>query len=255
MKKIDTAVILAAGSGIRLRPKTYNIPKGFVEVGGQTLIERSLKILHSNGIKNIIIGCGHLSKMYEEIQGEYNFDIYKNIEYQVSGSLYTLVLAEELVSDDFLILESDIMYEPRSIKALVEASEENLILASGPTQSQDEVYIEADENMRFVTLNKNKNLVKQVSGELVGITKISKDTLTSLCDLVRSDEAYKNWDYERGFTQVLDKHEFSVKKIDDLVWCEIDDENHLKRAKELIYPKLIQKVSLLYLLFFVPIAC
>ncbi|MEQ6122444.1 phosphocholine cytidylyltransferase family protein [Reichenbachiella sp. MALMAid0571] len=240
-KRIKTAVILAAGSGIRLRPKTYNIPKGFVEVGGQTLIERSLKILQVKGIKNIIIGCGHLSKLYEGIQDQYNFEIYKNVDYKSSGSLYTLVLAEKIITNDFLILESDILYEPRAIEALVHAEEENLILASGATNSDDEVYIEADDDMRFITLSKDKSLVNKVTGELVGITKISKNALSSLCDLVRADEQYKHWDYERGFTQILNKHNFFVRKIDDLVWCEIDNEKHLKRAKELIYPKLVEK--------------
>ncbi|MDP4679820.1 MAG: phosphocholine cytidylyltransferase family protein [Cyclobacteriaceae bacterium] len=240
-KSIDTAIILAAGIGIRLRPLTYNIPKGFVKIEGQTLIERSLSILHDNGIKNIIIGCGHLSKMYEDIQEQYGFEIYKNVKYAASGSLYTLVLAEKLIDTDFLVLESDIMYEPRSIAALVGADEENLILASGETQSNDEVYIEADDNMRFVTLNKDINKVNHVTGELVGISKVSKEALSALCDLVRNDEQYKNWDYEHGFCQILDEHAFFVKKIDDLIWCEIDDENHLKRAKELVYPKLLAK--------------
>ena len=244
-KSIDTAVILAAGSGIRLRPHTYNIPKGFVEIDGQTLIERSLTILKENGIKNIIIGCGHLSQMYEEIQEQYGFQVYKNIEYSASGSLYTLVLAEKLVDRDFLVLESDIMYEPRSIGALVGEEDENLILASGATNSNDEVYIEADDHMRFVTLSKKVNEVKHVTGELVGISKVSKKAHTALCDLVRNDEQYKHWDYERGFTQILDDHDFFVKKINDLVWCEIDDENHLKRAKELIYPRLLKKKQVL----------
>ena len=240
-KRIDTAVILAAGSGIRLRPHTYNIPKGFVEIEGQTLIERSLTILQDHGIKNIIIGCGHLSQMYEDIQEKYGFSVYKNTAYTKSGSLYTLVLAEELIESDFLVLESDIMYEPRSIAALVEAEEENLILASGETRSNDEVYIEADSNMKFVTLNKDINQVGKVTGELVGISKVSKSALTALCDLVRNDEQYIHWDYERGFCQILEENPFFVKKIDDLVWCEIDDENHLKRAKELIYPKMVKK--------------
>jgi 2-aminoethylphosphonate-pyruvate transaminase len=241
IQSIDTAVILAAGSGIRLRPLTYNIPKGFVKIEGQTLIERSLSILHDNGIKNIIIGCGHLSKMYEDIQEQYGFQIYKNVDYSVSGSLYTLVLAEQLVDVDFLVLESDIMYEPRSIAALLGTENKNVILASGETKSNDEVYIQADDNMRFVTLNKDINAVNHVTGELVGISKVSKEALTTLSNLVRKEEQYKLWDYERGFTQILNDHDFFVKKIDDLVWCEIDNENHLKRAKELVYPQLLVK--------------
>ena len=49
---INTAVILAAGKGTRLRPLTYDIPKGFVKVTDETLIERSIRILKDNGIEN-----------------------------------------------------------------------------------------------------------------------------------------------------------------------------------------------------------
>ena len=44
-----------------------------MEIDGQTLIERSLTILMKNGIKNIIISCGHLSKMYKDIQEKHGF--------------------------------------------------------------------------------------------------------------------------------------------------------------------------------------
>ena len=50
---IETAVILAAGRGTRLQPFTFDIPKGFMPVGNERLIERSVRILKENGIKNM----------------------------------------------------------------------------------------------------------------------------------------------------------------------------------------------------------
>ena len=36
-----------------------------------------------------------------------------------------------------------------------------------------------------------------------------------------------------GFQRKLDLY---VKKLPDLAWCEVDDENHWERAVHLIYP-------------------
>ena len=42
---IDTAVILAAGLGSRLKERTKEMPKAFLEIDGFTLIERSINNL------------------------------------------------------------------------------------------------------------------------------------------------------------------------------------------------------------------
>jgi 2-aminoethylphosphonate-pyruvate transaminase len=34
------------------------------------------------------------------------------------------------------------------------------------------------------------------------------------------------------------ENDIYVKKLKDIAWCEIDTLNHLKRAKEIIYPRL-----------------
>ncbi len=55
MKKIDTAMILAAGYGTRLKPFTDTLPKALVEFNGKPMIENVIGKLEFAGIKNIII--------------------------------------------------------------------------------------------------------------------------------------------------------------------------------------------------------
>ena len=52
---IDHAVILAAGRGIRLMPRTKKIPKAMVKIKNQTLILRGIKRIQKY-IKNICNG-------------------------------------------------------------------------------------------------------------------------------------------------------------------------------------------------------
>ncbi|MEF8810595.1 MAG: nucleotidyltransferase family protein [Bacteroidales bacterium] len=53
------AMILAAGIGSRLRPVTSNIPKALVEVGGKTMLERTICHLKQYGFDELIINLHH----------------------------------------------------------------------------------------------------------------------------------------------------------------------------------------------------
>ena len=59
---IDHAVILAAGRGIRLMPRTKKIPKAMVKIKNQTLILRGIKRIQKY-IKNIHITVGYKGSM------------------------------------------------------------------------------------------------------------------------------------------------------------------------------------------------
>ena len=55
MKKIEVAVILGAGFGKRLTPITNEIPKPLVEIGNETMLEMTIKIVKKLNLKKILI--------------------------------------------------------------------------------------------------------------------------------------------------------------------------------------------------------
>lgn len=52
-------MILAAGLGSRLLPVTENVPKALIEVGGMTLLERSVRRLAGAGCDRIVVNVHH----------------------------------------------------------------------------------------------------------------------------------------------------------------------------------------------------
>ncbi|HBJ1645939.1 NTP transferase domain-containing protein [Clostridium botulinum] len=241
---IKTAVILAAGMGTRLQSITQNlIPKGFIEIEGKTLIERSIDSLLKNGVEKIIIVTGHLNEYYDKLSEKYkNVYTVKNKDYKNTGSMSSLAVASDFIEDDFILLESDIIYEEMAIKELQDTNAKDCVLLSGETQSGDEVYVEV-RNDNIYKLSKDKHSLNNIYGELVGICKISSSLLNKMML-----EFFKNtnpqYHYEYAIEDAAKNYIVSYKKINDLVWAEIDDENHLNRVEKIIVPKLIYKNQL-----------
>ncbi|MEQ8905501.1 phosphocholine cytidylyltransferase family protein [Ekhidna sp.] len=234
---IETAVILAAGRGTRLQPYTFDIPKGFMQVGEEKLIERSVRLLKESGIKNVIIGTGHLHEHYEKFAEENGLTTFLSPDYATTGSFHTLIYGSDLIKGDFLLLESDLLYHSDAIKGLINAEEKDVILCSGFTKSNDEVYVEVVDD-KLKSLSKKKEELESVDAELVGIWKLSTELLDKLKKHHGKAEDARNKDYEIAIAHLSQKHPVSVLKMENLTWCEIDNQEHLERAKEKILPKL-----------------
>lgn len=69
MKKIKQAVILAGGTGERLRPLTENTPKPLAPVNGIPFLDYLIQSVVSAGINNILFLTGYKA---EKIVERYN---------------------------------------------------------------------------------------------------------------------------------------------------------------------------------------
>ena len=135
---INTAVILAAGLGSRLKNRTKDKPKGFLELEGKSLIERSVDNLLSVGISKIYIGTGYLSEVYDKFSDNYpQIETIKSYKYETTSSMYTLYNMSKVIKDDFLLLESDLLYEIDALNQLIDDETKDVILSSGKTSSND----------------------------------------------------------------------------------------------------------------------
>jgi len=237
---------MAGGLGSRFGNRTQAMPKGFIEIDGVAMVERSVQKLIAAGIEEIIIGTGHCSEFYDELAKKYPIiKTVRNDNYENTSSMGTLEVCAPLVKGTALLLESDLLYDSIGLFVLDNDERKNVILASGKTNSEDEVYLEADENGVLTAVSKDKSKIKNVAGELVGISKVSKEFLDKMVAFYDKNRAEKaKIDYETVFCEIAKEDPIYVRKIEYYAWTEIDDEAMLDRANKLIYPRIQENESL-----------
>lgn len=237
---IRQAVILAAGRGTRLHDEVRDYPKGFLRVGSEPIIAESIARLAAAGIDDVVIVTGHCAGHYEALAADSGGLVrtVHNARFADSGSMYSLYCARELASGPFLLLESDLVYEPRALAVLLAHPGPDALLVSGPTGAGDEVWVAVRDGCLVDMSKRREALVGEVAGELVGITRVSTDLYREM--LAIAEMAFRDslrFDYETDcLVRAAARRPIACPVIPDLVWGEIDDPSHLRRVRESVYP-------------------
>jgi choline kinase len=227
---ITKAVILAAGMGLRMKAMGEDFPKGFICLGERPIIEHSLETLIACGIREIMIVTGHKAEYYENLKEKYpEIRTVQNTKFADTGTLCSLGCARDFVDSDFILLESDLIFDPTAITGIINAPHSDCLLLSGATNAGDEVYVEATEN-RVTGISKNRDLIKDSVGEYVGIAKISKVLYDRL---IQSADSNLKLSYDMDcLAQNASEHPVYYFKMEGLEWAEIDDLAQLARAQK-----------------------
>lgn len=233
------AVVLAAGLGSRLQSVHSAAPKGFVEIAGVPIIQRSLDALRAAGVREVVIVVGWMAEHYRNWVATQSSSIVcvDNAAYATTGSLRSLLLGCAAVQGrDVVIVESDLLYEPRAAAMLLAAPSPDTMLVSGFTKSADEVWVYGGAD-RLEHLSKTAWGDRRALGELVGLTRLSAATVEAMRDAASDLPASAH--YEDGLNAVATARAVSLLVAADLAWCETDDEQHLERARSTVWPRIM----------------
>ena len=234
------AIILAAGKGTRLDGAAVK-PKCLVEVGGLTLLHRQIETLQNLDVKEIVVVVGFgADSIREECGDEITF--VENTRYAETSSLYSLWLAQEYLSDGFVVLNSDVLFHPQLMADLLKSSCDNALLLS---DSEKEAPL-GDEEMKVKVRDK---LVVDISkemdpleadGENVGIVQFSGRGAKLLIDYMNkliAAGALKDW-APRAFLEFARHHPLHALSTHGLPWIEIDFPEDYRRAVEEVFPQM-----------------
>ena len=235
------AVIMAAGLGSRFGKMTETMPKGFIEVGGMPMVIRSIETLLACGIQRIIIGTGYHKEAYEALAERYpQVECVFSPRYAETNSMYTLYNNREAIGDDdFLLLESDIIFSRNAITQLLDDPHPDIMLITPVTKFQDQYYVEYDETGTLTRCSTEKGAI-DAKGELVGIHKLSSKFYHRMCEeYAKIVDKKPKLGYEY---QLLDMSQrvmpVYVLNAPNVYWYEIDDADDLAFAEENVVCKL-----------------
>lgn len=114
LREINTAFILGAGLGTRLRPLTENTPKPLLDIGGRPIITFAMEHLRAVGIKRFIINTHHCAEKYAGVFLENNWKgipitfRHEPVLLDTAGGIKNI---EDLIADDerIIIYNGDII--------------------------------------------------------------------------------------------------------------------------------------------------
>jgi thiamine kinase-like enzyme/choline kinase/predicted transcriptional regulator len=233
-KEIKQAVILAAGER-----KEFNKPVGLLEVEDYALVQRTIDILKEHGIERIVLVTGYKSEDYEEYFKSSNIITIKNDMYKWTGTMPSLVKAKDFITDDFILIESDMVFEERAISEVINSKNRDCVLITSESGSGDEAFVEIRKGYLF-KMSKDNHQFNKIDGEMIGISKISIDIFKKMLEEFEDNtNPYVNYEYT--LLDVGRSYNIGCVKIDDLVWSEIDNIDHYEKVKNYIFPKLKRK--------------
>ena len=249
-------VILAAGMARRLRPLTDTQPKCLLKVGERTLLERTVDAQLAAGINELVVVTGYRGEMIRDFLTNHyltpssllsppstrpTIHFIHNADYEHNNNIFSLWMTRPYTDGkDFLLMDSDILLDPKLVKAIVDQTGTALALNRHEC-GEEEIKIITDGEGRVVELSKTCSIDDSI-GESVGVERIASDYSTALfreLEQMIEHEGLIDIFYERAFERLIPQgHHFRVVDTTNFFSIELDTVEDFERAKELIPAEL-----------------
>ena len=238
-------VILAAGMAKRLRPLTDTQPKCLLKVGERTLLERTVDAQLAAGINELVVVTGYRGEMIRDFLTNHyptlTIHFIHNADYEHNNNIFSLWMTRPYTDGkDFLLMDSDILLDPKLVKTIVEQAGTALALNRHEC-GEEEIKIIVDSEDRVVELSKTCSIADAI-GESVGVERIASDYSTALfreLEQMIEREGLIDIFYEHAFERLIPQgHHFRVVDTTDFFSIELDTVEDFERAKELIPSEL-----------------
>ena len=221
----------------RLRPLTDEKPKCLLEVGGKTLLQRTVDAMISAGVKEFVVVTGYRAEMIREfLTVNYQLSIINyidNVDFEHNNNIFSLWLAmQKLHGQEVLLMDSDILCDPEAVRRVARKTTPALAMQQHEL-GEEEMKIVVDEAGRITEISKTCSPADAI-GESVGIEKMTPAYTEAIYQELRKmilDEGLIDIFYERAFERLIPQgHTFEVVDTTDLFSYELDTPEDLEKA-------------------------
>ncbi len=221
---INHAVILAAGRGVRLKPKTNKIPKAMVKIKNQTLILSGIKKLQKY-IKNIHITVGYKGSMLAKhvIENKVNSVINTdkkgnawwifNFPFKYIDEPIFVLTCDNITKINFSLIEKDYKMKGKP---------ECFLIPVKPVKDLDGDYIHRKKNIVTNLSRKTKSDIYCSGIQVVNPYRI--------CKIIKKTD-----DFNQIWKSLMKKKKLIVSDIRPKNWFTIDNLKQLKLYKKKNY--------------------
>ena len=239
-------VILAAGMAKRLRPLTDNKPKCLLEVGGKTLLERTVGAMLQAGIKEFVVVTGYCADQIRDFLTTHfptlDITFIHNADYEHNNNIFSLWLSMQVVrGKDFLLMDSDILCDSAAVVRIAREPESALALNRHEC-GEEEIKVIVDAEGRITEISKVCS-IEQAIGESVGIEKMTADYSEAIYHELKQmieQEGLIDVFYERAFERLIPQgHTFRVVDTTEYFSYELDTPEDFERAQQLMPKELL----------------
>lgn len=226
-------IILAAGTGTRLKPYTKLTPKCLFNIGkGEVIIQRMVRLIKEiDGKANISVVLGYKWNLITPLLT--NCKVFHNPFYKDSNSIASLWFAKDMLCDDTIIINGDVVLSEKLLEMVLQTTKSPAIFFDSTIKSNGDYNVQT-LGEKVVIMSKELN---DYSGEYCGVTKLNKESalklVNKICEMVE-DGQYCEW-YETALVQMILDGSLNLFHYDvsDFDWAEIDSVNDLLLAKEI----------------------
>ena len=150
--KVDSAVILAAGSATRFIPLSLEQPKGLFEVLGERLIDRQIKQLKEAGISNITVVLGYKKDMFSYLEDSYDVRLLFNPAYSIKNNIESLLVAKEHLRNSYVCVCDSYFTE----NPFHQFEYQPFYAGFSTSEAKEEMYVHIDSDGKIIKMQENE---------------------------------------------------------------------------------------------------
>jgi len=230
------AILLVAGVGSRLRPWTDDRPKCLIDVAGESILARAVRLLDAAGVERYVVSTGYRERQVRDalVHLRDRVTFVHNPDFAETQNVVSLARALATLRDgeSFSKLDGDLVFSSSILDAL------------GATASEGAVAVDTRgslgvEEMKVVVVDGRiaafgKQLVpSECAGESIGIECFRSRGALRIREVVASAIASgrTNVYYEDVYNDALEQVDVRPVTVAPDAWTEIDDGADLERAR------------------------